>query len=144
MDETALRKFTVTLAVLVAPEGVATDVVEEAFKQARVRVQRVFRGTQIYEEIAASMPHVIVVMDDLTPLEREKLDDCATAVGAPVLIIDPHLEPAESASLANRAADLAVKRRLEREAAAMSAKIEAELDEIDVEIELEPDVDNGW
>jgi len=116
VESTIIRQVSMT-AMLVGPNGPASDKVTEGFERAHLRVVRVTHAAAGCERLAVAMPQVVVVLGSLRADERDALMDRATAVGALVMYVDPELDQETLDELVGRAAQAAIERKILRDEA---------------------------
>lgn len=120
--------------------------IEAAFAQAKVRAVHVPDVAVACERVGTSMPQVVVVMGQPDAQSEGRLADCAEAVGAAVIYIDPALDDVTLEETINAAVDTAIHRKLLQEERARSPHVESGgpgQTEIPVALEGD-DVDEGW
>ncbi|MDB4936968.1 MAG: hypothetical protein JWP87_3940 [Labilithrix sp.] len=124
-------------AMLVGPDGGASENVAQRFERARMRVVRVAHAAAACERLAVAMPQVVIVLGTLRSDERDALADRATAVGALVMHVDPELDEETLQELVARAAQAAIERKLQRDESGPAGAVTDRPDADD-------DVDSNW
>lgn len=121
---------------------VVCEKVEAAFAQAKVRSVHVADVPAACERVGNSMPQIVVVLGK--PGDHsgsETLADCAEAIGAGLVYIDPALDPTALEDVINHAVDTAIQRKLLLDDKLRSpAKANSE---IPIALDAD-DVDEGW
>lgn len=69
------------------------------------------------EKIAVDMPHVVLVLVEASPVEREAIADRALAVGALVVHVDPNVDPTTLQDILDETVTATLQRKLLREEA---------------------------
>jgi hypothetical protein len=138
-------------AMLVGMSGrvhkVVSEKVEAAFAQAKVRALHVQDVTGALDRVGTSMPQVVVLLG--TPADHanaETLADCAEAIGAGLVFIDPSLDDPTLEEAINLAVDTAIHRKLLLDDKLNGQPVERSsgASEIPIAIDDGEDVDEGW
>jgi ribosomal 50S subunit-associated protein YjgA (DUF615 family) len=123
-----------------------SEKVQAAFAQAKVRALHVADEAAAIERVATSMPQVVVVLGKGDDSRREILADCAAAVGAAVVYVDPTVDEQTLEDTINGAVDEAIQRKLLLDESNRSPHMEGggTLSEIPVALSDDEDIDEGW
>jgi hypothetical protein len=137
VEPTLIRQVDMS-AMLVGPDGDATERVEHGFREARVKVIRMNNAGAACEALPVAMPQVVVILGSLLADERAALADRATAVGALVLDVDPELDDETLDELIGSATTAAITRKLMRDDSGPAGAA------ADADAEVDVDVDEKW
>lgn len=114
MESTVYRHLD-TAALIIGPESVLAQRCRMHLEQVQIRVVRVLDTTEAFQQIAAVMPQLVVVLGAVKDDERAPLSDRTMAVGAITVQIDPDIDDETLETLLDRAAQAAVDRGLTRD-----------------------------
>lgn len=137
MEATVIRHVSMS-AMLVGPNSAVADKVTSRFEESNVKVVRAGHAAAACERLAIAMPQVVVVLGSLHSDERDSLADRATAVGALLMYMDPHLDDETLDELVARAAQAAIERKISRDESGPAGGLSEPPDAI------EDDVDSKW
>lgn len=110
-----VSRLIATNAMLVGRGGVRGSMIAAIFERSGVAVTRAPDPRTACERIPVAMPHVVIVLSELEPEEREALSDRTTAVGALLVDIDPTLDAESLGELVDRAVAAAQDRARRRD-----------------------------
>ena len=126
---------------------VVCEKVEAGFAQAKVRAVHVPDVAVALERVGTSMPQVLVLLGHPGDHPNgETLADCAEAIGAGLVFIDPGLDDETLAEAINDAVDTAITRKLLLDDKLNSQPVEGTggTSDIPIAIDDSDDVDEGW
>jgi hypothetical protein len=123
-----------------------SEKIQAAFAQAKVRAVHVTDEAAAIERVASSMPQVVVVLGTGDDSKREVLADCAAAVGAAVIYVNPAVDEQTLEDTINGAVDEAIQRKLLLDESNRSPHMEGggTMSEIPVALSDDEDIDDAW